>query len=90
MIFGKRRSCPAGQVTEFNMQLSGLKWKVKNFTEGDNYVSLGTYDEVNNVRIAPGADEVLIDRDPRTGTRITSRLVQVYATSEGEVEILYV
>lgn len=90
MIFCKRRNCPAGQVTEFYMQISGLKWKVKNFTEGDIYVSLGAYDACDNLRIVPGACDVLIDRDPRTGTRRTSRKIQVYAVSEGEVEVVYV
>ena len=89
MIFCKRRSCPARQVTEFNMQLSGLKWKVKNFPGGELYVSLGAYDEVNTVRIAPGAYDILIDRDPQTATRRTSRLIQVYAEAEGEVEVMY-
>ena len=90
MIFFLCCVCPAGQVTEFCMQLSGLKWRVKNFTPGDIYVALGEYDELCNVRIAPGESEVLIDRDPRTGTRRTARLVQVHAEITGEVEVLYV
>lgn len=89
MILCKRRTCLAGQVTEFHMQLSCLKWKIKNFTSGDIYVSVGVYDEVNNMRIAPGAYDIVIDRDAQTGTRRTSRVLQVYAQAEGEVEVGY-
>ena len=89
MLICKRKVCTAGTVTAFDMQLSALKWKVKNFTGGEIYVSLGAYDEVNNVRIAPGAYDILIDRDPQTATRRTSRLIQVYAEAEGEVEVMY-
>ena len=41
------------------------------------------------MRIAPGAYDILIDRDPQTATRRTSRLIQVYAEAEGEVEVMY-
>lgn len=90
MIFCKRKTCPAGAVTEFEMPLSCLKWKVKNFTDGDIYVSLGTYDEQNNMRIASGTYDVAIDRDAHTGTRRTSRRVLVYADMAGEVEVICV
>ena len=90
MIFCKRRMCPAGQVTEFYMQLSCLKWKVKNFTGGDIYVSIGAYDSINNMRIAPGECDIVIDRDAHTGTRRTSRILQIYAEAAGEVQVMCV
>lgn len=90
MIFCKRQTCQAGAVTEFYMPLSCLKWKVKNYTQGDIYVSLGAYAPDNNMRIAPGAYDVVIDRDAQTGSRRTSRRIFVYADAAGEVEVVYV
>lgn len=87
MLICRRKQCEAGAITEFDMQLSALKWKVKNFTTGDIYVSVGKYDADNNMRIAAGTYDVVIDRVPQTGTRKTSRRIQVYAMSDGEVEI---
>ena len=90
MIFCKRRSCPARQVTEFNMQLSGLKWKVKNFTDGELYVSAGEWDTENTVRIGAGTYEIIVDRMPQTGTRKTSRVLYVSTEGDGEVEVMMV
>ena len=89
-MFCSRKRCAAGTVTEFMMQLSALKWKVKNFTTGDIYVSVGEYDCENNMRIAAGSSDIVVDRVPQTGTRRTSRRLQVYTPSDGEVEIVMV
>lgn len=88
MIFCKRRECPAGRITVFDMPLSCLKWRVKNFTASDIYVSVDIFDECNNMRIAPGAEDTIVDRDAQTGTRKTCRRIAVYAASAGEVEIV--
>lgn len=88
MIFCKRLECPAGQVTVFDMPLSCLKWKAKNFTPSDIYISIAPYNPNNTMRIASGMSDVVIDRDPSTGTRKTSRHFAVYAQDTGEVEIV--
>ncbi|MCD8355648.1 MAG: hypothetical protein LUE11_03635 [Clostridia bacterium] len=90
MIFCKRKPCTAGSVTEFDMQLTGLKWKVKNFTDGDIYVSVGSYAVENSMRIAAGSCDVVVDRDPQTGTRKTSRRLAVFTEGDGEVEVMMV
>ena len=90
MIFCKRRSCQARQVTELNMQLSGLKWKVKNFTDGELHVSAGEWDTENTVRIGAGTYEIIVDRMPQTGTRKTSRVLYVSTEGDGEVEVMMV
>ncbi|MDO5785792.1 MAG: hypothetical protein Q4P20_12095 [Eubacteriales bacterium] len=88
MIFCRRRECPAGRVTVFDMPLSCLKWRVKNFTTSDIYVSVDAFAEQNNMRIAPGGEDVVVDRDPQTGTRKTCRRIAIYAAAAGEVEIV--
>ena len=88
MIFCSRRECTAGDVTVFIMPLSCLKWRVKNFTTSDIYVSVDSFDKYNNMRIASGKADIVIDRDPQTGTRKTSRCFAVYAKAAGEVEIV--
>lgn len=90
MIFCKRKLCTAGNVTEFDMQLSGLKWKVKNFTDGDIYVSVGSYTVENTMRIAAESCDIVVDRDPQTGTRKTSRKLYVSTEGTGEVEVMMV
>lgn len=89
MLFCKRHTCAADEVTVFDMPLSCLKWRIKNFTAGDIYVSLGTYDSADNMRIAPGGCDIAVDRDPKTGSRRTSRRVCVRAAAAGEVEVVY-
>lgn len=88
MLICKRKPCTAGTVTTFDMQLSALKWKIKNFTDGEIYVSAGTWDPENNVRIEAGTYEIMIDRVPQTGTRKTSRVLYVSAAADGEVEVM--
>lgn len=87
MIFCNRQTCAAGTVTQFDMPLGCLKWKVKNFTEGSIYVSLTTYDAENTLRIASGESELAVDRNPKTGSRRTSRRLFVRAECAGEVEV---
>lgn len=88
MLICKRKTCSAETVTTFDMQLSALKWKVKNFTDGEIYVCAGAWDPENNVRIGAGTYEIMIDRVPQTGTRKTSRVLYVSAVAAGEVEVI--
>lgn len=90
MLICKRKHCTAGTVTAFDMQLSALKWKVKNFTDGVIDVSAGDWDGENTVRIGAGDYEIIIDRIPQTGTRKTSRVLYVSAEGDGEVEVMMV
>ena len=89
MLFCKRKHCPAGEVTIFEMPLSCLKWKITNFTAGEIYASPGAFDEQNNMRIAAGSFDILIDRDCNTGTRKTCRMISIYVKTAGEVQIMY-
>ena len=90
MLICKRKVCTAGTVTAFDMQLSALKWKVKNFTDGELYVSAGEWDTENTVRIGAGSYEIIVDRVPQTGTRKTSRVLYVSTEGNGEVEVMMV
>lgn len=90
MLICKRKTCAGGKITAFDMQLSALKWKVKNFTDGAIDVSVGDWNGENTVRIGAGAYEIIIDRIPQTGTRKTSRVLYVSAEETGEVEVMMV
>lgn len=90
MLICKRKTCTAGTVTAFDMPLSALKWKVKNFTDSELYLSIETWNPENTVRIGAGADEIIIDRVPQTGTRKTSRVLYVRTEGSGEVEVMMV
>lgn len=90
MLICKRKTCTADTVTVFDMPLSALKWKVKNFTDGELYLSMGEWNPDNTVRIEAGTYEIIIDRMPQTGTRKTSRVLYVRTERNGEVEIMMV
>ena len=90
MLICKRKVCTAGTVTAFDMQLCALKWKVKNFTDGELHVSAGEWDTENTVRIGAGTYEIIVDRMPQTGTRKTSRVLYVSTEGDGEVEVMMV
>ncbi len=88
MLFCMRKTCPAGEVIAFEMPLSFRKWRVKNFTAGPVDVSFQTFDECDSTRISPEWEQVIADRDWRTGKYKTARHICVRAARTGEVEVI--
>lgn len=88
MLFCMRKMCPAGEVVVFDMKLGFRKWRVKNFTAGPIDVSFQTFDECDSTRISPEWEQVIADRDRRTGNYKTTRRICVRAVQTGTVEII--
>lgn len=82
-----RKECNANEVTKYEFDIMGWDFLVKNFTEGNIYVSLqGDTDTSKMIKIPTLASQVCTINTVADNT-CDANCVNVIAESTGEVEI---
>ncbi len=82
-----RKECNANEVTKFEFNIKGWDFLVKNFTEGNIYVSLeGDEDKSVMIKLPTLASQVCTINTVADNTCVAN-CVNVIAESTGEVEI---
>ena len=84
-----RKTCEAGEKTEFRFHATSVSYCVKNFTQGEILICLGKWDETQSVKLMPGTGEqIRSNPDPERGmTRSATADVIICAQITGEVEV---
>lgn len=82
----KRKSCEAGEQTEFTFQQDGCQFLVKNFTESDIYVTLDKiFSKDKAIKIPTMAYQIIASKYDKKD--LMTKKIIVLADEIGEVEV---
>lgn len=85
-----RKNITASTVTDFEFDVEGFEFLVKNFNDFDIYVGFENSDETDDmIKIPANCSQVCIRNKSTgsTGSGNSTNTIYVYATSTGEVEV---
>ncbi|MGM9622403.1 MAG: hypothetical protein ACI3X2_03665 [Butyricicoccus porcorum] len=90
MIDAVRKTCNAGEKTEFKFRATSIAYRVKNFTSGPVCVCLREWDDSQSIMVSAGmAETVVSNREPtEMMQRGTTATVIVTAEQTGTVEVI--
>ena len=90
MIDAVRKTCTAGEKTEFRFRATSISYLVKNFTSAPITVCLRTWDDNQTVMVAAmTAETVISNLDPdKIMTREATSTVIVCTEQTGIVEVI--
>lgn len=90
MIDSVRKTCNAGEKTEFRFRATSIAYRVKNFTSGPIVVCLRTWDDDQSIMVGAGiAETIVVNREPaEMMQRSTTSTVIVQAEQSGIVEVI--
>lgn len=86
----QRKTCTAGELTEFTFKATSVSFVVKNFTTAPALVCLAEWDDSNAVMVAAQtAENIVSNPDPAAGmARGATATVIVQAEAAGIVEVI--
>lgn len=90
MIDAVRKTCNAGEKTEFKFRATSIAYLVKNFTSAPITVCMQTWDDSQTVMVAAMTAETIVsNREPyNMMQRGTTSTVIVQAEQSGIVEVI--
>lgn len=90
MIDSVRKTCTAGEKTEFQFRAASIAYLIKNFTSAPITVCFRTWDDNQTVMVAAmTAETVVSNREPyNMMQRGTTSTVIVLAEQSGTVEVI--